>query len=762
MLSRTLFLGAAVLLAASHGLEGFQFSTPLRTCSGHWLTRCAHLHRHQRPLSSLSASEGEDEASRLFDQGQPDMDPAKLLRVPAEKGRRSLLKNAVVNTGKSAASQRFLAETRRLRRSAQLRQHSSTGDQSELPPINRPSDIGTPERDYEAHQPGHVVGKSVLSLMSTSLLVPLAPPANDGASSSPDQEHDQDHDPEHESQVIVCSASHDGLVKIWRLQAQPRLFVEVDMCAQAPLLMQVGLIHVDQGAQPAADVTNTVHATSIFSLAYAETEEKDSGCELLVGEGRSRQVSRWRLSVQGAMPRVLGAGGSALQSGCAQTPHPDALSPFAVAEQGGKTDDRSEEEWKPSAPTSRSYGWQLHLDMDSFTGASSPPLGDVHDEDQDADSDDDEVPAVGEDGSTMMRVEEDEITLARDSGGWTVVAARQASLPALHTGWVRSLACDAFNLSGGGVKIGEARTTSKEAADIARASTPVPNKLRAQYAFSVGCNFIKVWSLDPHRAEADSGARAEIKAGRAIGRQGSVADDAPAKWLGDLQVQGDILCVAAAGGGRMVLSGSVDGSLRVWNLAPFLAGNSPQLLKQARPFVVEQAHDGRLTALVLPHAPLGEQDKQAAGAVFTCGHDGFVRRWSIVETREDESPVLQLEAEVDVVAAMGLHADDDERLLCMTASPPDSGQAERGNMASVSGTYLYVGTSSGSVVVVDQKPDVADKALFVVQMSPRLTSNRGGGKITALTSVAYPRAPARKALVCGTSQGRVFCWLPFV
>ena len=69
-------------------------------------------------MSSLSASEGEDEASRLFDQGQPDMDPAKLLRVPAEKGRRSLLKNAVVNTGKSAASQRFLAETRRLRRSA--------------------------------------------------------------------------------------------------------------------------------------------------------------------------------------------------------------------------------------------------------------------------------------------------------------------------------------------------------------------------------------------------------------------------------------------------------------------------------------------------------------------------------------------------------------------------------------------------------------------------------------------------------------------
>jgi len=49
--------------------------------------------------------------------------------------------------------------------------------------------------------------------------------------------------------------------------------------------------------------------------------------------------------------------------------------------------------------------------------------------------------------------------------------------------------------------------------------------------------------------------------------------------------------------------------------------------------------------------------------------------------------------------------------------------------------YLYVGTSSGSMLVIDQEAG-EDKALRLVQMTPRLTANRG-----LLTRPPAPCAP---------------------
>jgi len=137
-----------------------------------------------------------------------------------------------------------------------------------------------------------------------------------------------------------------------------------------------------------------------------------------------------------------------------------------------------------------------------------------------------------------------------------------------------------------------------------------------------------------------------------------------------------------------------------------------------------------------------------------------VRSWSFVNGVNGCE--LKLEGEVDVVSVMGLHSEFDERLLCIAASPPDTGEPILGNVRSTCGRYIYVGTSGGSIVVINQEADAFDKSLAVVQLSPRVTVNRGGGKITALTTVPYPRAPARKVVIAGSSTGRIFCWLPFV
>jgi hypothetical protein len=120
--------------------------------------------------------------------------------------------------------------------------------------------------------------------------------------------------------------------------------------------------------------------------------------------------------------------------------------------------------------------------------------------------------------------------------------------------------------------------------------------------------------------------------------------------------------------------------------------------------------------------------------------------------------------------------------------------------------YLYIGTSGGTLLVIDQEPGEG-KMLRLVQMTPRVTANRGpfphppralcslprarssrpcspcllrkcacrhstkdreprhwsgGGKITAVTAVPFAGGPAGKVVVAGTSSGRVFSWMPFI
>ncbi len=101
------------------------------------------------------------------------------------------------------------------------------------------------------------------------------------------------------------------------------------------------------------------------------------------------------------------------------------------------------------------------------------------------------------------------------------------------------------------------------------------------------------------------------------------------------------------------------------------------------------------------------------------------------------------------------------------------------------------------MLVIDQEAG-EDKKLRLVQMTPRLTANRGllsrppaallrrparraqrrasvlassllttegwagGGKISAVTAVPFAGGPAGKVVVAGTSRGRVFSWMPFV
>jgi len=276
-----------------------------------------------------------------------------------------------------------------MRRDSQLRERSSgQDDASDMVVLNKPIDPDSPATDKEAHKPGHTPGKAVLSLAATSLYVPHQPVA-----------HEDEQGAAGSLQVVVCSGGHDGQVKLWRLQARARLLVGDEMCVQAPSLMPVGHIQL-----PAA-------ASSVFSLAELQLPSTANPCQpagatsgapmLLVGEGKSRQVSCWSLRVEGAMSAVPGAGGA------------------AVAGEGRASVS------SPQTSGAREWGWQSGPDAHAFDGRDSAEAEeDEEEEEEDDDDDDDDLPAVNADGSTSMRVEESELAKALDSGGWRVVGRR--------------------------------------------------------------------------------------------------------------------------------------------------------------------------------------------------------------------------------------------------------------------------------------------------------------------------------------------------
>jgi len=505
----------------------------------------------------------------------------------------------------------------------------------------RPGGEDQSEADYEISKPGHGSGKSVLALAATLVHVPISPTCDDEAGSAAGAAGGA----RGNEQVVVCSGGHDDEIHLWRLQARPRLVVGDELCAQAPELKQVGAWKL-----PAT-------ASSVFSLAPtppatdAAAGHRELG-ELLVGEGRTRQVSRWLLRLEGAMPAGLSE-----EQGSSTAP------PGLPA--GGTPESSTAAQTSSQA---KGWGWQMDL-------APAPPEVDdqagEEEEEEDGDGDDDETRdarlqhggtyahdadagRVDQDGSILMRVQPSEVDRAMDTGGWNVEATPLGTLPALHTGWVRGMA------SAGN---------------------------QGLVAYSIGCNFIKVWRL---RAGSEGGTEDGDERGAAA-RKGSAGrhEARLPKWLGDLETNADILCLAAAGG--LVASGSVDGWLRVWNLADRLTGNTQQLLAAASPASL-QAHQGRISALVMPDTTEGDEGGGEAGCarvVFTCAHDGFVRRWSYRDAPDalhpPHAPRLQLEGELNVLAVMGLHADDDERLLCMAASPPDTCVPIPGNWASASG-----------------------------------------------------------------------------
>jgi hypothetical protein len=318
--------------------------------------------------------------------------PENIAGSPKGKVKRSLLSNAQVS--RRDAPSKFLSETRRMRRDSQLRERSSgQDDASDMEVLNKPIDPDSPATDKEAHKPGHTPGKAVLSLAATSLYVPHQPAA-----------HEDEQGAAGSMQVVVCSGGHDGQVKLWRLQARARLLVGDEMCVQAPALMPVGHIQL-----PAAD-------SSVFSLAELQVPSTANPCQparatsdvgrayapmLLVGEGKSRQVSCWSLRVEGAMSAVPGAGGAAV----------------AGEERASVS--------SPQTSGAREWGWQSGPDAHAFDDSAEAEEEEEDDDDDDDDDDDEEdLPAVNADGSTSMRVEESELAKALDSGGWRVVGRR--------------------------------------------------------------------------------------------------------------------------------------------------------------------------------------------------------------------------------------------------------------------------------------------------------------------------------------------------
>ena len=367
------------------------------------------------------------------------------------KGKR-LLSNAASNAasnGKNVGISRpFLSDMRQKQvRQRSAREHNPTPERLQLqdddcPPINMPTDEATPDQDVEWHKPGHVPGKAVLCLALASVWVPFS----GGPSSTERGAH----------QIIICSGGHDGEVKLWRLQAQPRLFVGGEMCGQAPYLASVGSVRVPA---PASSVFSLVHASPPAGSAQDGM--------LLVGEGKSRQLTCWRLAVDGGMlEEAVAAVAAAPRSHAPLPPLADA----SVVHPGAL------DELPPAVEQS---SWGLRIDMDASrmrdeaedvaaAEQGAQEAEDEHGGQGSADSSiDDSSMSLGPDGTSLIRLDAREVARVVDGGGWRVQGHLVHRLEALHTGWVRAVAMDAAHAPG------------------------------APRAYSVGCNYVKVWQLPP-------------------------------------------------------------------------------------------------------------------------------------------------------------------------------------------------------------------------------------------------------------------------
>jgi len=65
--------------------------------------------------------------------------------------------------------------------------------------------------------------------------------------------------------------------------------------------------------------------------------------------------------------------------------------------------------------------------------------------------------------------------------------------------------------------------------------------------------------------------------------------------------------------------------------------------------------------------------------------------------------------------------------------------------------YLYVGTSGGTLLVIDQEPEES-KMLRLVQMTPRVTTNRGLFHHAPRPLLASPRPVSQSLLALPATQ----------
>eukprot|EP00290_Baffinella_frigidus_P002276 CAMPEP_0180172526 /NCGR_PEP_ID=MMETSP0986-20121125/35079_1 /TAXON_ID=697907 /ORGANISM="non described non described, Strain CCMP2293" /LENGTH=116 /DNA_ID=CAMNT_0022124633 /DNA_START=1 /DNA_END=351 /DNA_ORIENTATION=+ len=114
------------------------------------------------------------------------------------------------------------------------------------------------------------------------------------------------------------------------------------------------------------------------------------------------------------------------------------------------------------------------------------------------------------------------------------------------------------------------------------------------------------------------------------------------------------------------------------------------------------------------------------------------------------------------MAMIGIFAAEGEHLLSMALSPPGTGKPITGEFNALSGDYLYVGTSAGSLAAMDRRPIAGERAHRVVLVKPAFSEPRGGGKIASLLALPWDKSfgGAGKVVVIGLSSGRLETWLP--